>query len=93
MSPLKFEKCEFAKSSIMYLIHIVSADEIRADLSRLQAINQIQQPKDVGDIRRFHYGEPTGQVYSKLVDSDSATEGSAPEEESVNVGTESTACV
>ena len=50
---LNFEKCEFAKSSITYLGHVVSADGIRADPSKVRAIKQMQQPKDVGDIRRF----------------------------------------
>ena len=50
---LNFEKCEFAKSSITYLGHVVSADGIRADPSKVRAIKQTQPPKDVGDIRRF----------------------------------------
>ena len=50
---LNFEKCEFAKSSITYLGHVVSADGIRADPSKVRAIKQMQQPKDVGDIGRF----------------------------------------
>ena len=36
---LNSEKCEFAKSSITYLGHVVSADGIRADLSKVRAIN------------------------------------------------------
>ena len=51
---LNFEKCEFAKSSITYLGHVISADGIRADPSKVRAIKQMQKPKDVGDIRRFH---------------------------------------
>ena len=50
---LNFEKCEFAKSSITYIGHVVSADGIRADPSKVRAIKQMQQPKDVIDIRRF----------------------------------------
>ena len=48
-----FEKCEFAKSSITYLGHVVSADGIRADPSKVRVIKQMQQPKDVSDIRRL----------------------------------------
>ena len=48
---LNFEKCEFAKSIITYLGHVISADGIRADPSKVRAI--MQQPKDVSDIRRF----------------------------------------
>ena len=50
---LNFEKCEFAKSSITYLGHVVSADGIRTDPSKVRAIKQMQNPNDVGDIRRF----------------------------------------
>ena len=48
---LNFEKCEFAKSSITYLGHVVSADGIRADPFKVRDIKQMQQPKYVGDIR------------------------------------------
>ena len=38
----------------MYIGHVVSADGIRAHPSKVRAfIKQMQQPKDVGDIRRF----------------------------------------
>ena len=50
---LNFEKCEFAKSTITYLGQVVSVDGIRADPSKVRAIKQMQQPKDVSDIRRF----------------------------------------
>ena len=50
---LNFEKCEFAKSSITHIGHVVSADGIREDPSKVRAIKQMQQPKYVGDIRRF----------------------------------------
>ena len=48
-----FEKCEFAKSSITYLGHVVSANGIRADPSKVRAIKQMQKPKDVSDMRCF----------------------------------------
>ena len=51
---LNFDKCEFAKSSITYLGHVVSVDGIRADPSKVRNIKQMQQPKDVGDTIRFH---------------------------------------
>ena len=49
---LNFEKCEFARSDIINR-HVVSADGIRADPSKMRAIKQMQPPKDIGDIRRF----------------------------------------
>ena len=91
---LNFEMCEFAKSSITYLGHVVSADGIRADPSKVRAIKQMQPPKDVGDIRRFlAMANQLGKFIPKPVDSDSAAEGSATEEESVDVGTEPTTCI
>ena len=50
---LNFDKCEFAKPSITYIGHVVSADGIRADPSKVRAIKQMQQPKDVGDVQCF----------------------------------------
>ena len=38
---INFEKCEFAKSSITYIGHVVSADGIRTDPSNVQAIKQM----------------------------------------------------
>ena len=46
---LNIEKCESAKSSITYLGHVVSGDGVRADPSKVRAIEQMQQPKHVGD--------------------------------------------
>ena len=42
---LNFEKCAFAKSTITYLGHVVSADGIREDPSKVRGIKQMQQPK------------------------------------------------
>ena len=50
---LNFEKCEFAKSSITYIGHVVSANGIRADPPKVRAIKQMQLPKDVGNTRRL----------------------------------------
>ena len=85
---LNFEKCAFAKSSITYLGHVVSAGGIRADPSKVRAIKQMQKPKDVSDIRRFL--GMANQLGKSIPNSDSAAEGSATEEESVDVGTEPT---
>ena len=49
--PLNFERCEFAKSTITYIGHVVSAEGIRADPSKVRATKQMQ--KTFGDIRRF----------------------------------------
>ena len=50
---LNFDKCDFAKSSISYLGNIVSADGVMADLAKVRAITEMQQPRNVSDVRRF----------------------------------------
>ena len=48
-----FGKCDFAKSSVSYLDHVVSAEGIEADPAKVQTIMEMEQPNNVGDIRRF----------------------------------------
>ena len=40
-------KCEFHKSSIKFLGHVIDKDGIRADPSKLQAIIQMEAPQSV----------------------------------------------
>ena len=46
-------KCEFHKSSIKFLGHVIDKDGIRADPSKLQAIIQMEAPQSVTELRRF----------------------------------------
>ena len=46
-------KCEFHKSSIKILGHVIDKDGIRADPSKLQAIIQMEAPQSVTELRRF----------------------------------------
>ena len=50
---LNFGKCDFAKSSVSYLSHVVSAEGIEANPANVQTIMKMEQPTNVGDIRRF----------------------------------------
>ena len=50
---LNIDKCEFAKSSVTYLGHVVTADGIKADPAKVRAVKEMPQPSDVSDIRRF----------------------------------------
>jgi len=50
---LNFGKCDFAKSSFSYLGHMISAQGIEADLAKVEAIMEMEQPTNVGDIQRF----------------------------------------
>ncbi|KAK9675017.1 hypothetical protein QE152_g40706 [Popillia japonica] len=46
-------KCQFAKQSIKYLGHVVSASGIQTDPEKVAAISQISPPKSVKDVRSF----------------------------------------
>ena len=47
------EKCEFRKEEISFLGHIVSKDGIKPDPSKLDAIRQMEDPRDVPELRRW----------------------------------------
>ena len=46
-------KCDSAKSNVSYIGHMSLSQGIEADLANVQAIMEMEQPTDVGDIRRF----------------------------------------
>ena len=50
---LNREKCEFRKEEISFLGHIVSKDGVKPDPSKLDAIRQMQDPRDVPELRRW----------------------------------------
>ena len=50
---LKPSKCEFFKSKITYLGHIVSAKGIETDPKKIKAVKDWRTPKTVTDIRSF----------------------------------------
>ena len=50
---LKPSKCEFFRSSLKYLGHIVSKDGIATDPRKIEAITKWPQPKTVTDVRSF----------------------------------------
>ncbi|XP_039037173.1 uncharacterized protein LOC120174359 [Hibiscus syriacus] len=49
----KLRKCEFWISEVTFLGHIISAEGIRVDLSKVEAILNWMQPKNVSEIRSF----------------------------------------
>ena len=50
---LNSEKCEFNKSSIGFLRHVIDKDEVRADPSKTSAIAKMPAPQSLTELRRF----------------------------------------
>ena len=50
---LNEEKCEFALSSVEFLGNIINSEGIRADPKKIEAILEMEPPKDVTELRRF----------------------------------------
>ena len=50
---LKMSKCEFGKTSLVYLGHIVGGGELRIDPSKVEAIVNWPTPKTVTKVRIF----------------------------------------
>ena len=50
---LKPSKCEFFKSQITYLGHIISSENIATDLKKIKAIQLWPRPETVTQVRKF----------------------------------------
>jgi hypothetical protein len=50
---LKVTKCKFAKQSIAYLGHVISAGGVATDPSKIEAIRDCPEPKDLKQLRSF----------------------------------------
>jgi hypothetical protein len=49
----KFSKCEFWLNKVGFLGHIVSAERVAVDPSKVASVTKWESPKNVGDIRSF----------------------------------------
>lgn len=49
----KKEKCDFWLSEVKFLGHVVSGEGISMDPAKVKAVLQLEQPKNLADIRRF----------------------------------------
>lgn len=50
---VKFKKCEFGKHELEYLGHIISADGVKVDQSKIQAMLDWPRPTTVTELRAF----------------------------------------
>ena len=50
---LNREKCEFSKTSIKFLGHVIDREGIKPDPEKVQAICEMSEPKSLSDLRRF----------------------------------------
>jgi hypothetical protein len=53
MSVLKMSKCEFGKTSLVYLGHIVGGGELKIDPSKVKVILDWPKPNNVTKVRSF----------------------------------------
>ena len=50
---LNLEKCEFAKSKLLFLSHHIDKDGIQADPAKTAAIKEMWPPANISELRRF----------------------------------------
>ena len=50
---LNADKCEFSRTSLKFLGHLVDGDGIRADPDKTAAIAEMKPPQNVSELRRF----------------------------------------
>ena len=47
------EKCEFAKTQITFLEHLITQDGVQADPEKTAAIAKFKAPENIGELRQF----------------------------------------
>ena len=49
----KFKKCEFWLEKVAFLGHVLIADGVAVDPTKMEAVSEWKQPQNVTDIRSF----------------------------------------
>ena len=50
---LQPDKCEFLKTEVVYLGHVLSEEGVKPDPRKLEAVREFPQPKNIKNIRQF----------------------------------------
>ena len=50
---LNQKKCEWRKSEVTLMGHVISADGLKADPDKIEAVTKLQEPKDVHEVQRL----------------------------------------
>ena len=50
---LNLDKCEFDKTEVTFLGHVVDSNGIRPDSSKIKAIKDMAAPENIHELRRF----------------------------------------
>ena len=50
---LSLKKCKIRQSEVSYVGHLLTADGVRADPEKVRAVIEMEQPKDISEVRRF----------------------------------------
>jgi len=50
---LQLDKCEFLKTEVTYLGHVISKDRVKPDPKKLEVVRQFPRPKTPKNIKQF----------------------------------------
>jgi len=60
---LDTDKCEFTKHEVKFLGDIISADKMRPNPDKTRAVQDMEEPINIIQLRRFMVGKPAWEVY------------------------------
>lgn len=50
---LNMDKCEFTRHTVKFLGHVISADGVKPDSEKTSAVQEMEAPKNVSELRSF----------------------------------------